>query len=82
MGAIFETMLSAYKQSQFEQVNSPAYWAQVDQAVGSYTELIEQVQTRMWQKSAWWERRIAGRFLDLQTLAPQIDEKTPIRPRG
>ena len=78
----FENMVRAYKDSQFLEVNSAAYWEKVDEAVAGYALLVHQVQNRLWQKSAWWERRIAGRFLDFQTLAPQIDENIPLRKKS
>ncbi len=79
LGSLFETVLRNYKNAQFETVNSTAYWRYVDRAVNDYARLVEQVQKRVHAKSTWWERRIAGRFLSLQTLAPMIEEDIPLR---
>lgn len=73
LGAQFEAMLKAYKSAQFELVNSPQYWAAIDQGQSAYGLLILSVQEIVFSKTARWERRIAGRFLSLQTLAPPVD---------
>jgi hypothetical protein len=79
LGQIFEDMMKAFKQAQFENVNAPAYWAAVDVALAKYAELIWTVQTRVNSHTAVWERRIAGRFLSMQTLAPPVEIKKSAR---
>ena len=79
LGAMFEGMLRAYKQAQFAAVHSPAYWAAVDDALEQYNRLILAVQDRVVARTTAWERRVAGRFLALQTLAPPVDLNRPLR---
>lgn len=80
LGARFEAMLAAYKAAQFQPVNSPAYWLAVDDAVAHYAGLIAAVQQRVVAGTSPWERRVAGRFLSPQTLAPPVDIQRPRRP--
>ncbi len=81
LGASFEAMLQHYKMAQFSDVNSPAYWVAVDAALQNYDVLILEVQHRVLQRTAAWERRVAGRFLSIQTLAPPVDLSRALRRR-
>ncbi len=75
-GVQFEAMLRAYKGAQFELVNSVLYWLQIDEALRHYDALIFDIQNRVVKASSSWERKVAGRFMSLQTFAPPIN-KTP-----
>jgi hypothetical protein len=79
LGQIFEEMMKAFKQAQFSSINSPAYWVAIDQALAQYSELILKVQQHVTDRTSAWERRIAGRFLATQTLAPPVDLERALR---
>jgi hypothetical protein len=79
LGAEFEGMMKAFKDAQFEAVNSTAYWAAIDVALENYAALILSVQAHVVAHTAPWERRVAGRFLSPQTLAPPVDLHRPLR---
>lgn len=81
LGEIFEAMLKDFKAAQFVPVNGPAYWAAVDAALAKYALTIATVQQRVISHTTSWERRLAGRFLSMQTLAPPVDLDRPLRPR-
>ncbi len=81
LGGSFEAMLAAYKQAQFAPVHSPAYWAAVDTALAAYDRLIVAVQDRIVTRTSPFERRLSGRFLSPQTLAPPIAMNRVLRPR-
>ncbi|MCA0423456.1 MAG: hypothetical protein LCH61_09050 [Proteobacteria bacterium] len=81
LGAIFEAMLVAFKAAQFEPIHSPAYWAAIDRALDLYADLIFAVQGRVQAATSPLERRISGRFLSPQTLAPPVDLDRPRRKR-
>ena len=79
LGAHFEAMLKAFKTAQFQPVHSLAYWAAIDVALGDYNELIMAVQSQVIAATNPWERRISGRFLSMQTMAPPVDLTGPLR---
>ena len=79
LGAIFEEMMKSFKAAQFEEVNSPPYWSAIDVALAKYSELILALQDRIVARTSSWERRIAGRFLSPQTLAPPVELNRPLR---
>jgi hypothetical protein len=79
LGAEFEAMLNAYKTAQFADIHSPAYWEAVDQALAFYNDLILDVQAQVMAHTSAHERRFAGRFLSLQTLAPPVDLHRALR---
>ena len=80
-GKTFEAMLVAYKDAQFSPVNSLTYWQAVDRAKAAYVALILLVQDQIMAQTSPLERRIAGRFLSPQTLAPPVDLDRSVRPR-
>jgi hypothetical protein len=79
LGGQFEEMLKAFKAAQFEPVNSARYWRDVDLALAHYNDLILSVQKHIISRTTSWERRIFGRFLSMQTLAPPVDLNRPLR---
>jgi hypothetical protein len=79
VGGEFEGMMRAFKEAQFEPVNSIPYWAAIDLALKNYAALILSVQTHVVGHTQTWERRVAGRFLSPQTLAPPVDLNRPLR---
>ncbi|MCB1382341.1 MAG: hypothetical protein KDJ73_05315 [Notoacmeibacter sp.] len=81
LGNSFEAMLAAFKEAQFEPVNSPAYWAAIDRGIAAYEALILAVQERIVERLQPWERRFSGRFLSPQTLAPPVTLDRVLRKR-
>ncbi len=79
LGGLFEAMTKAFKDAQFETVNSPAYWTAVDTALARYSDLILAVQQRVVARTSNLERRVAGRFNSVQTGAPPVDLNRPLR---
>jgi hypothetical protein len=79
LGSHFENMLLAFKAAQFEPIHSPQYWAGIDQGLSEYDALILLVQDRVMQHTSAWERRISGRFLSAQTLAPPVELTKSLR---
>jgi hypothetical protein len=80
LGENFEDMLRFYKGAQFLPVNSKDYWQVIGKAEASYVVLILAVQSRIMAVTGPYERRISGRFLSPQTLAPPVDLDRPVRP--
>jgi hypothetical protein len=78
-GVHFEAMLRAFKAAQFENVNSPAYWRAIAAGLKSYNRLILDVQSYIQERTTPWERRLAGRFMALQTSPPPVDLQRPQR---
>jgi hypothetical protein len=81
LGKKFEAMTKAFKGAQFALVNSPPYWAAVDEALAQYDGLILAVQARVITLTSSWERRVAGRFMSPQTGAPPVDINRILRRR-
>lgn len=79
MAADFESMLMAYKIAQFAPVNTPTYVAQIARAMDAYDRLVLAVQARINQRLSPLERRLAGRWLALHTIAPQPDTTMKVR---
>lgn len=79
LGSLFEAMLKSFKDAQFSLVNSPHYWSLIDDGLMHYNALILTVQDRVTAKTTDWERRIAGRFMSKQTLAPPVDIHRALR---
>jgi hypothetical protein len=79
LGAEFDAMVKNFKAAQFQPVNSLPYWAAVDQALHHYDQVILMVQDQIISQTSPWQRRIAGRFNALQTLAPPVDLNRPLR---
>jgi hypothetical protein len=79
LGEHFEAMMMAFKKAQFAAVNSAPYWQAVDEALSHYAALILAVQKQVQVHTSVWQRRIAGRFLAIQTLAPPVSIDRPLR---
>ncbi len=79
MASDFETLLKAFKSAQFEPVNSPAYVADINQALDAYGRLVMTTQTRINVALSPLERRLAGRWLAIHTIAPQPDPQMKVR---
>ncbi len=79
MAADFEAFLLAYKIAQFEPVNSPAYVAQINRGLDAYGNLVLTTQARIVAELSPVERRLAGRWLALHTIAPQPDPEMKLR---
>jgi hypothetical protein len=79
LGDEYEAMMMSFKAAQFQPVNSPSYWAAVDVALAHYGALILAVQKKIQARTSSLERKVAGRFLSLQTMAPPVDLHRPLR---
>ncbi len=79
MAADFEAMLMAYKIAQFAPVNSPVYVEQIGRGMDAYDRLVLATQARINQRLSPLERRLAGRWLALHTIAPQPDRTMKVR---
>jgi len=79
MAADFEAMLVAYKVAQFAPVNGTVYVAQIGRAMDAYDRLVLTVQARINQRLSPLERRLAGRWLAIHTVAPQPDRTMTVR---
>jgi hypothetical protein len=79
LGACFESMLQAFKAAQFSDVNSPDYVAAVHRALDQYDDLVWTTQARIAGGLGPLERRLAGRWLSLQSLSPT--PSADLRPR-
>lgn len=69
----FNAMQSAFKSAQFADINSPAYWGHVDQAMTIYGDIVFAAQGVVMANSTALQRRLAGRWLSLQTVAPRLN---------
>lgn len=74
-------MIAAYKIAQFAPVNSARYWRAVVDGEAAYGALLARIRQTIVARLSPPERRIAGPFLSLRQLAPQIDRDLPLRPR-
>jgi hypothetical protein len=77
----YDAMQDGFKMAQFSAVNSPEYWNGIDAALMSYSAIVAQAQDVIFANSSALQRRLAGRWLSLQTVAPRLDEDTCVRPR-
>lgn len=82
LAAPFNRMQSGFKAAQFAPLNSPAYWQGVRDALAAYTEIVATVQNATTRHSTGLQRRIAGRWLSLQTVAPRLKLTDCVRPRA
>jgi hypothetical protein len=82
--AQYEPMMLHFKRAQFEPVNSPAYAAEVHQALDRYDALVAAVQDRIYAELGPVERSLSGRWGSWRSLAPSLrgvtTERIP-RPR-
>lgn len=72
-----EVMIAAFKDAQFEAVNSPAYWRGVHRALDEYERLVLEVQQRLDMALTPLERRLAGRWGDWQSVGPSFFDGYP-----
>ncbi len=79
MGALFETMLMGYKETQFAPVNSAAYVTPLHTALDAYDQLVYSIQSKVAPQMGWADCRIAGNWLSIQQVAPQLDPDMFIR---
>jgi hypothetical protein len=68
--AQFETMMEHFKRAQFELVNSPAYRAEVRQALDRFDALVVLVQDRVYAHLGPVERSLAGTGGSWRSLPP------------
>ena len=77
--AQYESMMLHFKRAQFEPVNSPAYVAEVHQALDRYSALVVLVQDRVYEKLGPVERSLVGRWSTWRSLAPPLGSVTTNR---
>ena len=77
----YNNMQAAFKNAQFAPVNSPAYWTAVDDALAAYATIVMAAQDVTTASSSGLQRRLSGRWLSLQTVAPRLDLTDCTRPR-
>jgi hypothetical protein len=77
--AQYEPMMFHFKRAQFEPVNSPAYIAEVHQALDKYAALVSLVQDHVYDKLGPVERSLVGRWGTWRTLAPPLGDVTTKR---
>lgn len=68
--AQFEPMMDHFKRAQFELVNSPAYLAEVRQALDRFDALVMLVQDRVYAKLGPVERSLSGQWGSWRSLTP------------
>jgi hypothetical protein len=68
--ALFEPMMEHFKRAQFELVNSPAYLAEIRQALDSFDALVVLVQDRVYAHLGPVERSLSGPWGSWRSLAP------------
>lgn len=68
--AQFEPMMEHFKRAQFELVNSPAYLAEIRQALDRFDALVVLVQDRVYAKLGPVERSLSGQWGSWRSLTP------------
>lgn len=68
----YESMMFHFKRAQFEPVNSPAYAANVHQALNHYVAIVLVVQDEIHAGLGPVERSLAGRWGSWRSLAPSL----------
>lgn len=79
LGGHFETFLAAFKEMQFAPVNSEAYVTPLHRGLDAYDALVYAVQSKVAPKMGWADCRIAGNWLSIQQVTPQIDPDMRVR---
>lgn len=79
--AQFQAMQSGFKTAQFSNLNSCDYWNNIDRALGAYLDILTQVDQRIVSHTTALQRKIAGTWMALQTIAPPLDPEVPTRQR-
>lgn len=77
----FGTMQGHFKAAQFATINGPVYWENIDAALAAYADIVVASQDIIVAHSSAMQRRIAGLWLSLQTIAPRLDMETCVRPQ-
>lgn len=78
IAAPFSGFYAAMKEAQAVGVNSPAYWAAVDRALGHYAKLVQVVQDRVRARNGAVSHALSGQWLSIQTIAPNLGKNSPI----
>ena len=76
---LFENILKEFKLCQFSRVNSSDYITHLHAALTYYDQLILYIQSYIHENTNLIERKLAGRWLSIQTLSPGVDEEIKIR---
>jgi len=77
--AHYEPMMLHFKRAQFEPVNSPAYAAEVHQALDHYDALVVIIQDRVYARLGPVERSLTGRWGTWRSLTPPLGGVTANR---
>jgi hypothetical protein len=70
--ALYEQMMLHFKRAQFEPVNSPAYAAEVHQALDRYAALVVLIQDRVYAQLGPVERSLSGRWSGWRSMGPSL----------
>ena len=81
LGQKYDQMAQAFKKAQFSEINSNAYWKNVDFALDAYVDLVFEVDRIIHRELSITQIRIAGRWLAVQTVAPMLDPEAHMRAR-
>lgn len=76
---LIELSLVHFKQAQFENINSQAYWREVRLALDSYVKVVLIVQNIVQKKLSPIERTLTGTWDSWKNLAPIIDSDLKVR---
>lgn len=71
--------ITAMKAAQHSDINSPAYWQNIDRALHAYGALVEGIQTRMRRINGPALHAISGQWLSVQTIAPLLSTAPLVR---
>jgi hypothetical protein len=69
---LFETFRNAMTRASFAPINSPEYQSAVALALLAFTDLAVNVQATVTAHLSPMEQRIAGRWLAIQQVSPQL----------
>lgn len=77
----YNDMQGHFKVAQFANINGSIYWENIDAALDDYANIVAATQGIVVANSSPLQRRIAGRWLSLQTVAPRLKKQTCLRPQ-
>jgi hypothetical protein len=72
LGQSFDVFRTSLQQAGFAQINSVEYHAAIAKGVASYADLADVVQGTIIAELSPFEHKIAGRWLALQSVSPQL----------
>lgn len=79
LSVAFEEMLQAFKEAQFQPVNSQAYVKEIRRAMDAYDHMVLETQAIILFELSLSEQQLAGRWLAPQTFSPSPDLSIELR---